>query len=125
MFIKYQAIRRMLSGNKPKVRLEKSGKLCFNEAAVRTFGMMEYDFAALYSDPDAFLVGLELLKDNPGGAMKLRKTRYSCSATMQGLGKQYGILPDHSITAEVGIDRGTGYLVFSVLDEKHEERSAA
>jgi hypothetical protein len=60
-------------GYRPKISLRPSGTIGINDSALKKFGLSDYEFVALYFDPETNKIAIGGTKENEPGSQKLNK----------------------------------------------------
>jgi hypothetical protein len=60
-------------GYRPKISLRPSGTVGINDSALKKFGLFEYDFVALYYDPETKRIAIGGAQENEPGSQRLNK----------------------------------------------------
>jgi hypothetical protein len=101
----------------PRVSIRRRGKLGFNTAAIREYGIGDYSHVVLYYDPSIKTVGVEFTNDASAvGALRVNKTKvqdaYVCA---QSFFRHFKIPLNSTRRAElVPSDGDRGFYVFKV-----------
>jgi hypothetical protein len=60
-------------GYRPKISLRPSGTIGINDSALKKFGLIEYDFIALYFDPESKRIAIGGAQEQEAGSQRLNK----------------------------------------------------
>jgi hypothetical protein len=115
-FVKHIPVRRR-EGSKPLVSIRKRGRIAFNAAAVKEYGLTEYSHVVLYWSEGARAIGLQPIKELENappmteGAVVLRKRSSGWDIAAHNFCREYGLLFDHGKSLESRYDVGLGMIV--------------
>ena len=60
-------------GYRPKISLRPSGTIGINDSALKKFGLAEFDFIALYFDPESKRIAVGGARESEAGSQRLNK----------------------------------------------------
>lgn len=127
-FVKHIPVRRR-EGSKPLVSIRKRGRIAFNTAAVREYGLDEYSHMVLYWSAPAKAIGLQPVTEFDSakplheGSVPIRKRPTGWDIAAHSFCREYGLLYDTGKSFPARYDTGLGMIVVSLngVEEAKDE----
>lgn len=91
---------------------QRTGQIGFNLGAINRFKIHEYKYAILYFDPSERVVGIQLVKEEEPGSIRISNKKSNTFVTAKNFFDKYGVDYSQSHRHDLEQDAESGFLFF-------------